>query len=187
MIAEIDSLSVYFFSSSQLGEYLHGKGVNVRYLGHICEHVGTAFQKRVLMSEIAARSCKWLFRKTLQDILLEEEALTSQSVVLKSCDFLNCVTSNSFETAAIWKVLSSHAVAYFGLELDFNCIEKGYFLLALVENCRLQVLWDKLHPLDLFKHTMLFTEKNLLGLLPLAQTYLPLHNGDYALCASILQ
>lgn len=106
--------------------------MNVRYLGHIYEHSSTTFQKRVLMSEIAARSCKSLFRKTLQDIILEEEALSMQSIILKSCDFLNCVTSSSFETAAIWKVLSSHSVAYFGVELDFNCIEKGYFLISLI-------------------------------------------------------
>lgn len=67
----------------------------MRYLGHLFERVGTGFQKRVLMSEMAARSCKSLFRKTLQDIMLEEE-VNSQSIVLKSCDFLNCVTSNSF-------------------------------------------------------------------------------------------
>lgn len=114
MAAEIDSLGVCFLGSQQLGEYLHGRGVNVRYLGHLYERVRTAFQKRVLMSEMAARSCKSLFRKTLQDIMLEEEA-SSQSMVLKSCDFLNCVTSNSFETAAIWKVLSSHSAAYFGV------------------------------------------------------------------------
>lgn len=71
MIEEIDSLSVYFLDSRELGDYFHRKGVNLRYLGHLYEHLSTSFQKRVVMSEMAARSCKTLFRKTLQDLLLE--------------------------------------------------------------------------------------------------------------------
>jgi hypothetical protein len=70
-IIEIDSLSVYFFNSKELGEYLHEKGLNLRYLGHIYENLTTPFQRRLIMSEIAARSCKSLFRKTIQDIVLE--------------------------------------------------------------------------------------------------------------------
>lgn len=67
------------------------------------------------MSEIAARSCKALFRKTLQDIVLEEESVSPQAIVLKACDFLNCITGNTLETAALWKVLSAHAQRYFGV------------------------------------------------------------------------
>jgi hypothetical protein len=66
------------------------------------------------MSEMAARSCKALLRKTLQDIVMEEE-VSPQTVTIKVCDFLNCVTSNNIETAALWKVLSAHSRAYFGL------------------------------------------------------------------------
>lgn len=84
-------------------------------------------------------------------------------------------------------MLSSHSAAYFGVELDFSCIEKGYFLIALIENCRLRVRWDRIHPLDLFKDNLLFTDKNLLGIAPLARTYPPCHNPTYCLCAKILQ
>lgn len=87
----------------------------MRYLGHLYQHLTTPFQQRVLMSEMAARSCKALFRKTLQDLILEEETPSPQALLAKACDFLNCVTGNTLETAALWKVLSAHAFRYFGV------------------------------------------------------------------------
>jgi hypothetical protein len=71
------------------------------------------------MSEMAARSCKSLFRKTIQDIFLEDEEANYKSLIMKACDFLNCVLGNSFETAALWKLLASHSKAYFGVGIDF--------------------------------------------------------------------
>jgi hypothetical protein len=71
------------------------------------------------MSEMAARSCKSLFRKTVQDIFLEDEEANYRSLISKLCDFLNCVLGDSFETAALWKLLSSHSRAYFGVSIDF--------------------------------------------------------------------
>jgi hypothetical protein len=91
----------------------------MRYLGHIYRHVSLPFQRRVLMSEIGARCCKALLRKTMQDIIMEEDA-SPQIVSIKICDFLNCVTGNSLETAALWKVLSAHAYSYFEAELNFE-------------------------------------------------------------------
>jgi len=67
---EIDSLSVYFMNSSEISKYLHSKGINIRYIGHIYDLLLTTYAKRILMSEIAARSIKTLFRKTIQDILM---------------------------------------------------------------------------------------------------------------------
>jgi hypothetical protein len=70
-IDELDSLSVYFMNSQELSHFLHSKGVNIRYLGHIYSHLKTNFQKRIIMTEIASRSCKLLLRKTVQDIIME--------------------------------------------------------------------------------------------------------------------
>ena len=67
-IQEIDSLQAYFFNSTELSNYLHSKGINIRYLGHIYEYLQTPFQKQFLLSEIAARTCKTLLRKTVQDL-----------------------------------------------------------------------------------------------------------------------
>lgn len=58
-------------SSSELSEWLHERGISLRYLGHIYQHLQTPFQRRLLMSEIAARCCKNLMRKTIQDIVLD--------------------------------------------------------------------------------------------------------------------
>lgn len=60
-----------------------------------------------------------------------------QDLHYKICDFLNCILGNTFETAAIWKVLSTHAKAYFGFELNFDLIDRGHFVISLIENCRL--------------------------------------------------
>jgi hypothetical protein len=65
------------------------------------------------MTEMAARSCKSLFRKTLQDLINSQEAMTKHEFNYKICDFLNCVLGNTFETAAIWKVISTHSKAYY--------------------------------------------------------------------------
>ena len=43
----------------------------MRYLGYIYEYLTPGFQKDLFMTEMAARSCKALFRKTLQDLTLE--------------------------------------------------------------------------------------------------------------------
>lgn len=59
----------------------------------------------------------------------------------KICDFLNCVLGKSYETAEFWKVLSAHAVNNFGVDLNVNEVDRWYFLISLVENCRLNVYW----------------------------------------------
>jgi hypothetical protein len=105
---------------------------------------------------MAARSCKALFRKTLQDLALSE-APQGQELHCKICDFLNCVLGSTFETAAIWKVLSTHAKAYYGFELNFDQIDRGHFIISLVENLKLDVAWDKVKPEEAFKSNIFFT------------------------------
>ena len=39
--------------------------------------------------------------------------MTKHEFNYKICDFLNCVLGNTFETAAIWKVISTHSKAYY--------------------------------------------------------------------------
>lgn len=58
---------------------MHGNGVNMKYLGLIYEHSTLSFTKSFIISEIAARMCKALFRKTLQDINLEEQTNLSNT------------------------------------------------------------------------------------------------------------
>lgn len=45
---------------------------------------------------------------------------------------MNCIVGNTYETAAIWKVLSTHSIAYFGVQLNFDQIDRGYFLISLI-------------------------------------------------------
>jgi hypothetical protein len=111
----MDAFRVYFLNSAEFSLFLHTKGVNIRYTGHLYSNLKALFQKRFVMTEMAARSCKALFRKTLQDLALGEEAPQGMELHCKICDFLNCVLGSTFETAAIWKVLSSHSRAYFGV------------------------------------------------------------------------
>lgn len=70
------------------------------------------------MSELAARTCKTLFRKTIQDLTVEEYP-SHKDFNIKVCDFLNCVLGSSYETAAIWKLLSTHCKHYFGVDINF--------------------------------------------------------------------
>lgn len=56
---------------------------------------------------------------------------------------------------------------------------------ALVENCKLSVAWERLSPQDVFKESLLFTQKNLAGVETLCQTYLPHHESFYNRCLQI--
>lgn len=115
----------------------------MRYLGHIYEGLTTNFAKRILMSEMAARSVKTLFRKTIQDIILQE-SYTVDNITFhgKICDFLNCILGMSYETAEIWKVISAHVKSYFGKDINFNQIDRYYFVISLVLNCKFKVYWN---------------------------------------------
>jgi len=87
----------------------------MRYLGAIYENLKGNFPKTYLMTEMAARTSKALFRKTVQDIIFEEGTADNNQFLLKICDFLNCLLGNTYETAAIWKDLSIHNRSYFGI------------------------------------------------------------------------
>ena len=64
----IDNLEQYFFNPQELSMILHQYGVNVRYLGLAYDNLKEQYPKRLLMTEIAARVIKMLFKKTLTDI-----------------------------------------------------------------------------------------------------------------------
>ena len=49
---------------------MHDYGINMRYLGLMYDHCSLKFIKSYLMSEMAARATKSLFRKTIQDIII---------------------------------------------------------------------------------------------------------------------
>jgi hypothetical protein len=49
----------------------------------------------MVMSELAARTCKTLFRKTIQDLTIEEYP-SPQEFNTKVCDFLNCVLGSTY-------------------------------------------------------------------------------------------
>lgn len=51
---------------------MHEMGINIRYLGLIYENSTLAFTRSYIMSEMAARASKALYRKTFQDIQMEE-------------------------------------------------------------------------------------------------------------------
>lgn len=98
---------------------------------------------------------------------------------MKACDFLNCVLGNSFETAALWKLLSSHSKSYFGLGIDFEMIDRGYFFVSLVDCCRLRVNWDKINIENIFGAIPIFNESNLITIEPTQKIYSPHHNKYY--------
>jgi hypothetical protein len=52
---------------------MHEKGVNMRYLYLVYDNSKLNFTRTYIISEIAARVCKALFRKTIQDAILEEQ------------------------------------------------------------------------------------------------------------------
>jgi tetratricopeptide (TPR) repeat protein len=56
-----------------------------------------------------------------------------------------------------------------------------------VENCRLRVAWERLSPQDVFKESLLFTQKNLAGVETLGETYLPHHESFRGRCLQILK
>lgn len=127
------------------------------------------------MSELASRSCKVLFRKTIQDLTVEEFP-NQKDLNIKICDFFNCVLGNTYETGAIWKLLSSHCKNYFGLDINFDEIHKGVFLISLVENCKLDVIWERINPEEAFKTNFFFSERNLKGIKSQHKIYTPFYN-----------
>jgi hypothetical protein len=169
---------LFFFNSKELSEYVHSRGINVRYLGHIYRYLKTQVQREVVMSELAARCCKTLLRKTVQDLTLEER-VAGKEFNGKLCDFLNCVLGNTYETAALWKLLSAHSKSYFGVELNFSHIQRGYFLVSLVQNCSLEVVWERVNPEEVFKINNFFSERNLQGLKPKHKIYPPFYNQQF--------
>ena len=70
-VIELDNLHVFFYNSEEFSEYLHSKGISIRYLGYIYDQLKMGFQKKIIMSEMAARCCKNLHRKTFQDQIIE--------------------------------------------------------------------------------------------------------------------
>ena len=67
----LDDMTYFYVDSEDFSEMLHSKGINMRYLGLIYEYASLPFTKSCILAEIAARTCKTLFRKTIQDINLE--------------------------------------------------------------------------------------------------------------------
>lgn len=83
---------------------MHEMGINIRYLGLIYENSTLAFTKSYIMSEMAARASKALYRKTFQDIQMEEnpQSMTKSYADImraKSIDFLNCIVGTTIETS----------------------------------------------------------------------------------------
>lgn len=84
------------------------------------------------MTEMAARSCKLLLRKTVQDMVTDEAFDSSEEDFNnKICDFLNCLLGKSYETAEFWKVLSAHSLVCFGMDLNFDQIDRWYLIISL--------------------------------------------------------
>jgi len=50
----------------------------------------------------------------------------------------------SHETAEMWRVVSAHAYAYYGKEINFSQIDRWYFVISLIENCKLKVHWNRI-------------------------------------------
>lgn len=72
LISSLDFLEFYFIHPRELSSKMHEMGVNIRYLGSIYENCTLSFTRGCIISEIAARTCKALFRKTIQDLTLEQ-------------------------------------------------------------------------------------------------------------------
>ncbi len=71
----------------------------------------------------------------------------------------------SYESTAIWKVLSQHAQYYFKCEINKDFVDPGYFVVSLVYHCRLKVNWKKLKEIGhVFKCEDYFTKESFLGI-----------------------
>ena len=72
------------------------------------------------MTEIVARACKIVLRKTLQDLHLRKQESGSKrnKTILDVVDFLNCIFGKSLESEAIWKVLEIHSIYYFKTKIN---------------------------------------------------------------------
>ena len=138
------------------------------------------------MSEMAARSCKALFRKTLQDLHLESNTMGPGEIHSKVCDFFNCVLGNTYETAAVWKVLSTHSSKYYGVSLDYDQVDREMFIVAVVLNCGLEVEWPKVRGEEVFKTNNFFTSSNLVGVTASAKTYPPIFSSQYQKALDVL-
>ena len=76
-------------------------GINIRYLYSIYENTNMSFIKGIVASEIMARTCKNIVRKTLQDIHLVTEPTNdldefNKGSLSKIIDLLNCIVGSTY-------------------------------------------------------------------------------------------
>lgn len=86
----------------------------------------------------------------------------------------------------MWKLLSTHSQLYFGVKVTPQEVQKGSLLVALAEQCRLDLVWERINPEEIFTLNFFFSERNFKGVKPKHKIYPPVHNEFFQETANIV-
>jgi hypothetical protein len=64
---EIEGLDHTITNSKELSNLMHLTGLNIRYIGLVCDHAKEQWLRTILNSEVLARTAKYFLRYDLQD------------------------------------------------------------------------------------------------------------------------
>lgn len=79
-IKALDSLEVRPFDSRTLTLEMHQRGINMRYLGIICQKSTIPFIRTLALIEMIARACKHEFRTRLREAILHFRSVGATSI-----------------------------------------------------------------------------------------------------------
>ena len=119
MIQSIESLDEVITNSLELSNLMHSNGINMRYLGFVHDNAKETWLKKIVLSEIVARSAKYFLRYDLQESLVNmnlnslEEALEYQ--ISQVLAWFNRIFGIGPESDSIWRQIFKQA------QVNFKC------------------------------------------------------------------
>ena len=149
-IEKLNSLELILADSASITQAFHCHGINMRYLGKVCQQTKLPNVRKVCVVEMIARSVKKVLRKQLQDLIFNAEAEKSpnktglidqfikkdesptksknlartqqieQNITEYIIDLLNLVFGKGRESTLFWKETLGPQVQY-----DYNYDAKG--------------------------------------------------------------
>ena len=86
LVKKLDSLEIIPIDSVSLSQALHSHGINIRFLGTICQQTNLPHVREICIIEMIARAAKKIFRKQLNDLIFnlikEDQANYYQGILL---------------------------------------------------------------------------------------------------------
>ena len=161
----------YFTNSRELALLLHMSGVGLRQLGAVLKACHYDWLRRILRSEMAARSVKGFFRFDMQYCVrqqqdrIEKREVQTHREKERVISFLNLLFGNSESTSRLWRNINVYSEGHFGarvFEKNFEEMNVPYLLQALQSNLKI-VLAPSIHSRTVFTSMETFQVIDLQG------------------------